>query len=51
MLAPVRDALNCCVCELDKLAEAGLTVTDTVGMSVTTALADLAPLVAVIVTL
>jgi hypothetical protein len=50
LLVPVTDAMNCCVCELDRLTEAGLTVTDTVWIRVTTALADLAPLVAVIVT-
>jgi hypothetical protein len=52
-LVPVTDAMNCCVCELDRLTEAGLTVTDTGGISVTMALADLvelARLVAVIVT-
>jgi hypothetical protein len=50
LLIPVTDALNCCVCELDKLTETGLMVTEAVGIRVTTALADLAPLVAVIVT-
>ena len=44
------DVTNCCVCELDRLTEAGLMVTEAVGIRVTTALADLAPLVAVIVT-
>jgi hypothetical protein len=42
--------MNCCACELDRLTEAGLTVTDTVGIRVIVALAGLAPLVAVIVT-
>ena len=50
MLVPPTDAMNCCACELDRLTEAGLTVTDTVGIRVIVALADLAPLVAVIVT-
>ena len=42
--------MNCCVCEPDRLTEAGLTVTDAVGIRVTLALADLAPLLAVTVT-
>ena len=50
LLVPVTDAMNCCVCELDRLTEAGLTVTDAVGIRVTMALADLAPLLAVMVT-
>ena len=50
LLVPVTDAMNCCVCELDRLTEAGLTVTDAVGIRVTLAVADLAPLMAVIVT-
>jgi hypothetical protein len=53
LLVPETEAANCWVCELDKLIEAGLIVTPTGGMRVTTALADLvdsAELVAVIVT-
>jgi hypothetical protein len=53
LLVPVTDATNCCVCELDRLTDTGLIVTDTVGRRVITALADLAALaalVAVIVT-
>jgi hypothetical protein len=41
---------NCCVCDLDRLTAAGLMVTDAVGIRAILALADLAPLVAVIVT-
>lgn len=50
---PVTLAENCCVREADRLTEAGLTVTDTAGVRVTTALADFVEsdaLVAVIVT-
>ena len=53
MLVPPTDATNCCVCEADRLTEAGLVVTDTVGLRVMVELADLvvsATLVAVIVT-
>ena len=53
LLVPVTDAANCCVCELDRLTEAGLIVTATGGMRVTMALAvlaELATLVALIVT-
>ena len=53
LLVPVTDAVNCWVCEADRLTEAGLMVTATGGIRVTIALADLvesATLVAVIVT-
>ena len=53
LLVPVTDATNCCVCELDRLTDAGLIVTDTGGRRVIVALAnllELATLVAVIVT-
>ena len=53
LLDPVTDAANCCVCELDRLTEAGLIVTDAGGIRGTMALAvlaELAELVAVIVT-
>jgi hypothetical protein len=53
LLEPATDAANCWVCELDRLTEAGLIVTDAGGIRVIMALADLAELavlVAVIVT-
>ena len=52
MLLPLTVALNCCVCEADKLAVAGLNCTET-GVKVTVELADFvgsATLVAVTVT-
>jgi hypothetical protein len=47
------DVTNCCVCETDRLTEAGLMAIPAAGLRVTMALADLAELatlVAVIVT-
>ena len=49
---PLRDALNCMACPADKEADGGLTATETDGIRVTTADADLlvsAALVAVTV--
>ena len=53
MLLPATVAVNCWVFDADRLTEAGLMVTDTVGLRVMVELADLvesATLVAVIVT-
>jgi hypothetical protein len=40
-VVPVTLAVNCCVCELDRLAAAGLTDTDTGATRLTVALANL----------
>jgi hypothetical protein len=50
LLVPLTVSMNCCVCDLDRLTEAGLMVNEAGGIRVTVALADFAPLVAVIVT-
>ena len=53
LLLPPTVAVNCCVFDADRLTEAGLVVTDTVGLRVMVELEDLvvsATLVAVIVT-
>ena len=41
LLAPVTIAENCCVCDWDRLADAGLTETAIGGFTVMEALADL----------